>query len=161
MCRLPVASQNASSDGCLRATDWSRDEQALVVFGGHPYQIAMLDRHSHQQTPIIVSAEFDALYGRLSPDNQWMSFTVRAQPARGRIVIAPTNGPHPVPEQQWHTIAEVEPDDFANWSPDGNTLYFTSQGRILLPLGTAPRPRHPTARGRRVRDSALSRTAII
>ena len=24
------------------------------------------------------------------------------------------------------TIAEVDADDYANWSPDGNTLYFTS-----------------------------------
>ena len=39
-------------EGCLRATDWSRDEQKVLVFGGSPYQINVLDLASHQQTPL-------------------------------------------------------------------------------------------------------------
>ncbi len=30
-------------EGCLRATDWSRDETRLLVFAGSPYQINLLD----------------------------------------------------------------------------------------------------------------------
>jgi Tol biopolymer transport system component len=113
-------------DGCLRATDWARDEKTLLVFGGDPFQINFLDLASHQQTPLLKHANYHLMYGRFSPDNRWVSFTARVQPNRGRVAIAPLDGPKPVPESAWITIAETGAEDFANWSPDGKTLYFTS-----------------------------------
>ena len=85
-------------EGCLRATDWSRDEKTLLVFGGNPYQINVLDLASHQQTPLLKHPTYNLLYGRFSPDNRWVSFTARIQPNRGRIVIAPVDGPKPFPK---------------------------------------------------------------
>src|SRR5262249_59811547 len=79
-------------EGCLRATDWSRDEKTLLVFGGNPYQINILDLASHQQTPLLKHPTFSLLYGRFSPDNRWLSFTARTQVNRGRIAIAPMDG---------------------------------------------------------------------
>jgi hypothetical protein len=113
-------------EGCLRATDWSRDEKTLLMFGGNPYQIDVLDLASHRQTPLLKHPTYNLLYGRFSPDNRWVSFTARIQPNRGRIAIAPVDGPKPVPESAWITIAEGRVDDWANWSPDGKTLYFIS-----------------------------------
>jgi serine/threonine protein kinase len=113
-------------EGCLRATDWSLDEKTLLVFGGNPYQINVLDLASHQQIPLLKHPIYNLLYGRFSPDNRWVSFTARTQPSRGRIAIAPVGGPKPVPESAWITIAEAGAEDFANWSADGKTLYFTS-----------------------------------
>ena len=113
-------------EGCLRATGWSRDEKTLLVFGGNPYQIDVLDVASHRQTPLLKHPTYSLLYGRFSADNRWVSFTARIQPNRGRIAIAPVDGPKPVPESAWITIAEGAGDDWANWSPDGKTLYFTS-----------------------------------
>jgi Tol biopolymer transport system component/tRNA A-37 threonylcarbamoyl transferase component Bud32 len=113
-------------EGCLRATDWSRDEKTVLVFGGNPYQINVLDLASHQQTPLLKHANYNLLYGRFSPDNRWVSFTVRTEPNRGHIAIAPVDGPKPVPESAWITITPSEAQDWANWSPDGKTLYFTS-----------------------------------
>jgi len=114
-------------EGCLRATDWSRDEKKLLVFGGNPYQIDVLDLASRRQTPLVKHADYNLLYGRFSPDNRWVSFTIRTEPNRGRIAIAPADGPAPVPESAWITIAPAEPEDWANWSPDGKTLYFPSR----------------------------------
>jgi Tol biopolymer transport system component len=113
-------------EGCLRATDWSLDEKALLVFGGNPYEIDVLDVASHQQTPLLKHPTYSLLYGRFSPDNRWISFTARISTVRGRIAIAPIDGPKPVPESAWITIAEAAGDDYANWSPDGKTLYYAS-----------------------------------
>jgi WD40-like Beta Propeller Repeat len=66
------------------------------------------------------------LYARYSPDNRWVSFTERFQADRARIMIAPVEGTNLIPESTWIEIAEVGPEDWANWSSDGQTLYFTS-----------------------------------
>ncbi|HME00097.1 MAG TPA: hypothetical protein VKM93_22550 [Terriglobia bacterium] len=113
-------------EGCLRATDWSRDEKTVLIFGGNPYQISVLDLASRQQAPLLKHPSYSLLYGRFSPDNRWVSFTVRTEPNRGHIAIAPIDGPKPVPESAWITITPSEAQDWANWSPDGKTLYFTS-----------------------------------
>jgi eukaryotic-like serine/threonine-protein kinase len=113
-------------EGCLRATDWSRDEKTLLMFGGNPYQVNLLDIATHRQTLLLKHAGWSLLYGRFSPDNRWVSFTARTEPNRGRIAVVPADGPKPVPESAWITIAEEGPEDFAQWSPDGKTLYFTS-----------------------------------
>src|SRR5262249_8941656 len=113
-------------EDCLRATDWSRDEKTLLLFGGNPYQINTIDLLSHEQRLIVKHPSYNLLYGRYSPDNTWMSFTVRAEPNRARIVIAPLHGTSPVPESAWITIEEAGSEDWAAWSPDGKILYFTS-----------------------------------
>jgi len=41
-------------------------------------------------------------------------------------MVAPTDGPKPLPERSWIPVTEERDDDWANWSPDGKTLYFTS-----------------------------------
>src|SRR5262249_32358707 len=120
--------------GCLRATDWSRDEKTLLVFGGNPYQIDVLDLASHQQTPLLKHPTRHLLYGRFSPDFRWVSFSIRTEPNRGLIAVAPLDTSKPVRESAWITIAESGSEDWANWSPDGKTLYFTSSrdGRSCL-----------------------------
>ena len=113
-------------EGCLRATDWSRDEKKLLLYEGSPYQIDILDIASHQRTPILKHSTYNLLYGRFSPDNRSVSFTVRNQPDRAMIVIAPLDGSKMVPQSAWIKIAEEEGEDRAEWSPDGKTLYYTS-----------------------------------
>jgi len=114
-------------EGCFRATDWSRDEKALLIFAGNPYQVNVLDLASHRQTTILKHPTHNLLYARFSPDNRWVSFTERTGPNLSRIMIAPVvDGPEPVPESAWIEIAEEGAEDWANWSADGKTLYFTS-----------------------------------
>jgi eukaryotic-like serine/threonine-protein kinase len=113
-------------EGCLRATDWSRDERTLLVFSGNPYRIESLDLASHQRTPLLQHSRYNLLYARYSPDNRWVSFTVRTKSNLARIEIAPLDGVKPVAERSWIPIAEGSAEDWANWSLDGKTLYFTS-----------------------------------
>src|SRR5258708_40138288 len=91
-------------EGRLRATDWSGDEKTLLVFGGDPYQIKVLDVASHQQTLLLKHPTYNLLYGRFSPDNRWVSFTARAPPHPPPIAVAPPGGPKPVPGGAWITI---------------------------------------------------------
>jgi Tol biopolymer transport system component len=113
-------------DDCLRATDWMRDEKTLLVFGNSPYQIKLLDIASHQESPLLRHSSRSLLYGRFSPDERWVSFTMRLRPDHSWIMIAPVDGPHPIPEDKWIKIAEGGPEDWANWSPGGRMLYYTS-----------------------------------
>lgn len=126
-------------EGCLRATDWSSDETALLVFGESPYQIKLLNLASHKQTPVLRHKKYSLLYGRFSPDNRWISFTVRVSSNLAKIAIAPLNEAKPVPESAWIIIADVALDDYTIWSPDGKTLYFTSpqDGITAYGLGTS------------------------
>jgi len=126
-------------EGCLRPTDWSRDGKTLVTFGGSPYHVSLLDIASHQQTPILSHPTFSLLYGRLSPDSHWISFTARVAPNRAWIVIAPLNSngaaQRTIAESSWIKISEEDAvEDSAAWSPDGNILYFTSSrdGHVCL-----------------------------
>jgi Tol biopolymer transport system component len=113
-------------EGCLRATDWSRDEKKLLIFGGNPYQIETIDVASHQQTTLLKHATYNLLYGHFSADNHRISFTARTQPNRATIMIAPPDGTKLVPKDAWIKITEEGPEDWANRFPDGRTLYFTS-----------------------------------
>jgi Tol biopolymer transport system component len=122
----PAGATEKLCEDCLRATDWSRDDKTLLVFVGNPYQINVLNVASHRQIPLLKHPDYNLIYGRFSPDNRWVSFTARIQPNRGRIAIAPIDGPKPVPESAWTTIAEAGTDDYAEWSADGKILYFTS-----------------------------------
>ncbi len=113
-------------EGCLRATDWSLADKGLLVFLGNPYQIDYLDVASRQRTTLLRHPSYQLLYGKFSPDNRWISFTARIDSSHGRIFIAPFAGLQPVAENTWIPIADADPDDYAVWSRDGLTMYFTS-----------------------------------
>ena len=113
-------------EGCTRATDWSSDEKMLLIYGGTPFQVHLLDLATHRQTPLLKHPTYGLLYGHFSPDGRWISFTVRTAPNRARLAIAPYEGPRPIPESAWINIADAWIEDWANWSPDGRTLYFPS-----------------------------------
>ena len=111
---------------CFRATDWSNEEKTLLVFEGNPYRVSLLYLANRRLTPILSKAQRNLLYARFSPDNRWVSFTERVDPDHAWIVIAPMKGAESIREAVWIRITEAGLEDWANWSPDGNTLYFTS-----------------------------------
>jgi Tol biopolymer transport system component len=122
----PGAEPEMVCEGCTRPTEWSSDEKALLTYGGVPFQVDLLDLATHRQTPLLRHPTYGLLYGHFSPDGRWISFTVRTASTRARLAIAPFEGPRPIPESAWITIADAWIEDWAYWSPDGRTLYFPS-----------------------------------
>ena len=110
----------------MRATDWSGNENELLTFGDSPYQIKLLNLASHRETPVLTDDKYSLLYGRFSPDHRWISFTIRISPDLARIAIAPLREDTPILKRAWVMIADVGLDDYANWSLDSRTLYFSS-----------------------------------
>jgi Tol biopolymer transport system component len=111
---------------CLRATGWSSDERSLLVYSGNPFHISVLDIPSRKQTVLVEHPSYSLLYGRFSPQNQWVSFTARTGANKGKISIARVDRNKSARETEWITISEEGPEDKAYWSSDGRILYFTS-----------------------------------
>jgi DNA-binding winged helix-turn-helix (wHTH) protein len=69
----------------------------------------------------------DGFHPRFSPDGSQVAYWVGAQsvaatvPGNGTVWVVPLAGGQPQ-----RVGSGFEPDDYANWSPDGRTLYFTS-----------------------------------
>ena len=142
----PGAAPEKLCEGCLRATDWSRDEKSVLVFAGDPYQISIVDLASRRQTLLVKHDDVDVLYGRFSPDNRWISFTARVRPSQSRIVVAPVEGAGPILE---HSV------DYGgrSWARRlctlvarrKNAVLHRWKGWLLLPVGTTDRRHHPSA----------------
>jgi Tol biopolymer transport system component/DNA-binding winged helix-turn-helix (wHTH) protein len=114
-------------EGCIRPNDWSRDGKKLLTNRGSPYTISLLDVASHEETTLLAHPAYSLVLAHFSPDNRWVSFTARVQPNRAWILIAPADGPLPVPENEWIKVSEEnDAQDASMWSPDSNMLYFTS-----------------------------------
>ena len=113
-------------ESCFRATDWSNDEKMLMVFEGNPYRISLLDIATRRVTPVVSHPKRHLLYARFSPDNRWISFTERVDSEHAWIDVAPVKGMERIAESAWIRITQESLEDWANWSSDGNTLYFTS-----------------------------------
>jgi Tol biopolymer transport system component len=111
-------------DQHLRLGDWTPDLAGLVTQGGR------LDVATGEVTQIF-GQDINAGQPKLSPDGQWVVFLrPRSMGARGtrQLVIAPfrTTGP-PISSEEWIPITTPPSrNQNADWSPDGNRLYFLS-----------------------------------
>ena len=85
---------------------------------------------SGQQTEIVKNSNprYGVSRGRSSPDGRWISFHAIPGPEARRVYVVPFKGAVLQDEKAWIPITDGEGTErYADWSPDGNLLYFLSE----------------------------------
>jgi hypothetical protein len=112
---------------CNVPNSWSHDRKWIVYEVVGARAVVLLDPGSGQKTEILKHPNFGLARGRFSPDDRWISFHSITPPTR-RIFVAPFHGAAEIPEREWIPITDGQAmDRYADWSPDGNLLYFLSE----------------------------------
>jgi Tol biopolymer transport system component len=124
-----------STERSLLPTCWTPDGRAVVVSasGSAADNTPMLLWAAAGETdkPVRVLLEQRGInfwQGQMSPNGRWLAFVPErpADPGRGRIAIAPSEGASP---DRWTYVAPDSPwADKPRWAPDGRTLYFIAKG---------------------------------
>ncbi len=73
---------------------------------------------------VILESTGDVFHVDVSPDDRWIAFLLSGIP--GRLFVAPLQDTPPLREK-WVQVSDgSSDDDRPRWSPDGSSLYFTS-----------------------------------
>src|SRR6185437_9364045 len=109
-----------SSNGSVLLT-----QQGFV--GGKRARIVAVQIPSGKQNDFLADPTADLWHAFFSWDDHWVCFKrVREEP-RAALMIAPVRNGAPAPEAEWISVTDGRfADDKPQFSPDGNTLYFTS-----------------------------------
>jgi Tol biopolymer transport system component/predicted Ser/Thr protein kinase len=118
-------------EGCRLSTGWSHSGKEILyetdATREHNQQVAVADVASGRKTLIFSNPKYGLSRGRFSPDDRWISFH-KVTPTTRQIFVAPYRGAAAIPEDQWIPITDDRNmDRYAEWSPDGNLLYFLSE----------------------------------
>jgi hypothetical protein len=110
--------------------------------------LVLIDAASGQQTEIFKNSNPKRCFrGRFSPDGRWLSFHIVPGPEARRVYVVPFKGAVLHDEKAWIPITDGEGmERYADWSPDGNVLYFLSERdgfRCIRGQRLDPATKHP------------------
>jgi Tol biopolymer transport system component len=153
---------------CRLSTGWSHDGKKILwetdATRAINQSIVLIDVASGGKTPILSHPKYGVSRGRFSPDDRWISFHSVTPTAR-RIFVAPYHGAAAIPEDQWIPITDgLGMDRYADWSPDGNMLYFLSERdgfRCIWAQRLDPATKHPLGEAFPVRHFHTSRRSLL
>ena len=74
------------------------------------------------------ASKYSLVNARFSPDNRWVSFTARIEPNRGWIMIAPVDGPKPVPRARGSRLRKQAPRTGPTGRPTGRRCTSPRRG---------------------------------
>jgi hypothetical protein len=115
-------------EDCGLLRDFTADGSKLVLQGGPPPHVSVLDANTKKVTEILRHEKFPLYAPKLSPDEKWLVFQAVEQPTARIMYIAPFRGNEKVPFAEWVQVTDGSAmDRNAAWSPDGSTLYFLSE----------------------------------
>ena len=115
-------------EGTTSYMDWTPDEKRLLFYTPVPRRYKTAEVETGQQAEIQLShPEYPVGNLRFSPDEGWLTFTLRVEPPRQQLFISRVEDGQPMDYSRWVLIGENEGIlGHPWWSPDGNTLYFLS-----------------------------------
>ncbi len=116
-------------DQCETPRDWSRDANHLLyVRSARNYSIGMVERGTGANTILVQSDRVPLLAPRFSPDNRWIAFHALESPDLRKVFAQAIAGTSSAAERTWVSVTSGRIlDRGAQWSPDGNLLYFMSE----------------------------------
>jgi Tol biopolymer transport system component len=113
---------------CRVPTAWSPDGKSLIWEMAGNRSLVLVDLVTGQSTEILKHPKYGVSRARFSSDGRWLSFHVILGPEARRVYVVPFRGGVLHGEKEWIPITDGQgAERYADWSPDGNTLYFLSE----------------------------------
>lgn len=112
---------------CSIVTSVSRNGEMLID-EARPPSLRVVMTAQKKGVPILKHPTWGVTAGRLSPDERWIAFHTIPRVDARQVYVAPFRGPVPIQEKEWIPVTDARGmERYADWSPDGNTLYFLSE----------------------------------
>jgi Tol biopolymer transport system component len=97
--------------------------------------MSVLDVESGRTQPVLSHPRYSLFPRSVSPDGKWISVAVDRGTSGVVLALAPLRPGNPPPESEWVYLTDGSSNDaYPRWSPDGNTIYFTSDRDGLIAL---------------------------
>ena len=93
----------------------------LLCKWGVRRRVRLLDAETGEASEILNDPSSDLFQANFSPDGRWIAFGDKSS-----LWVAPFHGPGVIPKEAWVRITGGKFDDKPRWSPDGNSILFTS-----------------------------------
>jgi Tol biopolymer transport system component len=116
-------------EDCGSPADWFPDGRRFLLyfFPSGWAQIGAIEADSGERI-LVAQHSPDLIQPHVSPDGRWMAIHTDLAATRVAIMIAPLRNGVAAKEEEWVTVTDGSGlDRDANWSPDGNLLYFFSE----------------------------------
>ena len=114
---------------CGTQSGWAPDGKHLLYtnYSEPRNPIWVLDVDTGQRQELLKHSKYNLFPRSVSPDGQWVSFGLDRGPEGVQLGLAPYRPGNPAPESEWVMITGgMTQDSYPRWSPDGATIYFTS-----------------------------------
>ena len=118
-------------ENCGTPKGFSSDGTRLLIqngsFGSAFDRIALLDVATGKYSIVLSDPQHALWNAYYSWDDKWVVFLMQTGGERFRIYITPAADHKPAGPDHWIQVTDGQyHDDHAQFSPDGNTIYFTS-----------------------------------
>jgi Tol biopolymer transport system component len=116
-------------EDCGAPGDWFPDGRQLLLYflpSGRTL-IDSIDVNSGKRS-LAIQYSRDLIEPHVSPDGRWIALHADISAVQVPIMVVPLHNGMAASEKEWVTITDGSGFDIdANWSPDGNLLYFFSE----------------------------------